>query len=207
MIQRPDGLRRAVSERQIAVRNVSAKYELIGNFPLANVIARYAAPNAALVTDFFSGNKLNHCIEAEIEHVVDCCDGDDYARMSTVTMRMQDKVQASVRLSSDGVSNVALVSGAPIGIYRCSVLVSIRQSGTTNVGLVSVLANGKRAPVNVGGKCGHPSRKIQIAILPKKSGELRFGRSDPTSLRVPPRPLRPLGDLVSPIISVPTRAK
>jgi hypothetical protein len=196
-----DALGRAVSERRIAVwSSTPADQELLEETPLAHVIPDDAAPYAEVVINNLGGNKLDYYLRREIEYAADGCDGD--TRKSTVTIRLTNTAPTKP-LPDYVASSAGLLPEIPIDVPSGTMLTSVRLIGTKDAKMVSVLANGQRAPVFTGTERGRPTYEVQVAIPPGQFGELSFHLSEPTSAGEPRVPIQPLLDAVTPAISVP----
>jgi hypothetical protein len=196
-----DALGRAVGERRIAVwTSTPADQELLEETPLAHGIPDDTAPYAEVVINNLGGNKLDYYLRREIEYAADGCDGD--TRKSTVTVRLTNTAPTKP-LPDYVASSAGLLPEIPIDVPSGTMLTSVRLIGTKDAKMVSVLANGRRAPVFTGTEHGHPSFEVQVAIPPGQSGELSFHLSEPTSPGAARVPIQPLVDTVSPEISVP----
>jgi hypothetical protein len=196
-----DALGRAVTERRIAMwSSSSADQALLEETPLAHVIPDDPAPYAEVVINNLGGNKLDYYLRREIEYAADGCDGE--TRKSTVTIRLENTAPDK-SLPDYVASSAGVLPEIPIDIPSGTMLTSVRLLATQDAKLVSVLANGQRAPAFTGTERGHPSFEVQVAIPPGQSGELSFQLSEPTAPGAPRVPVQPLLDTVTPEISVP----
>jgi hypothetical protein len=196
-----DALGRAVTERRIAMWSSSpADQTLLEETPLAHVIPDDPAPYAEVVINNLGGNKLDYYLRREIEYAADGCDGE--TRKSTVTIRLENTAPDK-SLPDYVASSAGVLPEIPIDIPSGTMLTSVRLLATKDAKLVSVLANGQRAPAFTGTERGHPSFEVQVAIPPGQSGELSFQLSEPTAPGAPRVPVQPLLDSVTPEISVP----
>jgi hypothetical protein len=201
-----DALGQAVSERRIAVWSASpADQELLEQTPLAHAIPDDPAPYAEVVINNLGGNKMDYYLDRQIEYVADGCDGD--TRMSTVTIRLTNRLSDATPLSDYVAGKAGFLPDAAISVPKGTMLTSVRLLATSGTKLISALSNGQKMLVFKETERGHPSFEAQIAIPPGQSDELTFRLSEPTASGPPRVPVQPLADNVTPKISVPTCSK
>lgn len=197
-----DALGKAVSERRIAIWSaVPAEQELLEKTPLAHAIPEDPAPYAEVVINNLGGNKLDYYLRREIEYVADGCDGE--ARMSTVTVRLENDLPNDSSIPDYILGTAGLLPEIPLNLPKGTMVTSVRLLATSGAKLQSALANGERAPVISGTERGHPTFEVQVIIPPGQSGELTFRLSEPTSPGEARVPVQPLVDTVTPVVSVP----
>lgn len=197
-----DALGKAVSERRIAIWSaVPAEQELLEKTPLAHAIPEDSAPYAEVVINNLGGNKLDYYLRREIEYVADGCDGE--ARMSTVTVRLENDLPNDSSIPNYILGTAGLLPEIPLNLPKGTMVTSVRLLATSGAKLQSALANGERAPVISGTERGHPTFEVQVIIPPGQSGELTFRLSEPTSPGEARVPVQPLVDTVTPVVSVP----
>jgi hypothetical protein len=201
-----DATGRAISERRIALWSASPdEQKLLEDTPLAHVIPDDPAPYAEVVINNLGGNKMDYYLDRQIEYVADGCDGD--TRMSTVTIRLTNRLSNATPLSDYVAGKAGILSNAAIIIPRGTMLTSARLLATTGAKLISALSNGQKMLVFKETERGHPTFEVQVAIPPGKSGKLTFHLSEPTSPGTPRVPIQPLVDSVTPKVSVPVCSK
>ncbi len=195
-------LGRAVSERRISVWSSSpSDQQLLEQTPLAHVIPDDPAPYAEVVINNLGGNKMDYYLDREIEYVADGCDGD--TRMSTVTVRLTNRVADPTGLPDYVAGKLGFVPSLAENIPRGAMLTSVRLLATKDAQIISALVNGKRISVYGGTERGHPSFEAQIAIDPGKTAELTFRLREPTVPGEARVPVQPLIDNVVPKVAVP----
>ena len=201
-----DALGRTVSERRIAVWSASPDdQKLLEDTPLAHVIPDDPAPYAEVVINNLGGNKMDYYLDRQIEYVADGCDGD--TRMSTVTIRLTNRLPDATPLSDYVAGKMGFIPNAAISVPRGTMLSSVRLLATGGAKLITVLSNGQKMLVFKETERGHPTFEAQIAIPPGQSDELTFRLSEPTSPGAPRVPVQPLVDNVTPVVSVPVCSK
>lgn len=197
-----DALGRAVSERRIAVWSATPDVQkLLEETPLAHVIPDDPAPYAEVVVNNLGGNKMDYYLDRQIEYVADGCDGD--TRMSTVTVRLTNRLPDATPLSDYVAGKAGFLPGAAITVPRGTMITSVRLLATKGAKLISALSNGQKMLVFKETERGHPTFEAQIAIPPGQTDELTFRLSEPTAPGAPRVPVQPLVDNVTPKISVP----
>ena len=198
-----DALGRAVTERRIAIWSSSPnEQDLLAESVLAHAVPTDSAPYANVVINNLGGNKLDYYLEREIEYAADGCDAE--TRMSTITVRLKNKLPENAPLPDYILGTEGLIAGVPFEIPKGTMVTSVRLFATANASLVSTLANGERVPVFTGNELGHPTFEVQVLVPPGQSGELSFRLSEPTAAGVARVPIQPLVDPVEPVVSVPT---
>lgn len=195
-------LGRAVSERRISVWSSSpSDQQLLEQTPLAHVIPDDPAPYAEVVINNLGGNKMDYYLDREIEYVADGCDGD--TRLSTVTVRLTNRVADPTGLPDYVAGKLGFVPSLAENIPRGAMLTSVRLLATKDAQIISALVNGKRIRVYGGTERGHPSFEAQIAIDPGKTAEVVFRLQEPVRPGEARVPVQPLIDNVVPKVAVP----
>jgi hypothetical protein len=195
-----DALGKAVSERRIAVWSSSPdEQKLLEQTPLAHEVPDDPAPYAAVVINNISGNKLDYYLKRQIEYSADGCDSE--TRNSTITVRLTNTMPVDQPLPAyvAGQSGMNEIVDVPWG----SDVISVSLLATTNAMPRAAYVNGHRVTFLKGTERGHPIFEIQLAVLPKRSVEVKFELSEPTSAGAPRVPVQPLRDTVTPVVSVP----
>ena len=195
-----DALGRAVSERRIAVWSSSPDdQQLLEQTPLAHEVPDDPAPYAGVVINNISGNTLDYYLRRQIEYSADGCDSE--TRNSTITVRLTNTMPTDQPLPEcvAGQSGLVDLVDVPWG----SDVVSVALLATTNAMPRAAYVNGHRVTFLKGTERGHPIFEIQLAVLPKRSVEVKFELSEPTSAGAPRVPIQPLRDTVTPVVSVP----
>jgi Protein of unknown function (DUF4012) len=201
-----DALGRAVRERRIAMWSASPdEQQLLEGTPLAHTIPDDPAPYAEAVINNLGGNKMDYYLDRQIEYVADGCDGD--TRMSTVTIRLTNRLSDATPLSDYVAGKSGFLPNAAISVPRGTMLTSVRLLTTSGAKLISALSNGQKMLVFKETERGHPTFEAQIAIPPGQSDELTFRLSEPTSVGTPRVPIQPMADNANPKISVPVCVK
>ncbi|QRZ08325.1 DUF4012 domain-containing protein [Mycolicibacterium austroafricanum] len=201
-----EALGKAVGERRIAVWSSALDDQaLLEETPLAHAVPDDPAPYAGVVINNLAGNKMDYYLEREIEYAADGCGAE--TRMSTVTVRLKNKVQAEAPLPDYVAGTQGLSRDIPFEVPRGTMVTSVRLLATENSSMVGVLANGERTTFTEGVERGHPNYEVQVLIPPGQSGELVFRLSEPTVSGEPRVPIQPLVDNVQPVVSVPQCAE
>jgi hypothetical protein len=195
-----DALGKAVGEGRIAVwSSVPDEQQLLEETPLAHVVPDDPAPYAEVVISNLGGNKLDYYLTRQIEYSAGACDS--ATRTSTVTVRLTNNVP-DVPLP-DYVAGLVGLSRIHIDVPKHSNLTSVILLATKGSALSGAFLNGTKVPVLRGVERGHPTFKIQMALLPGRPVEVKFELSEPTSPGAPRVPIQPLRDNVVPVVSVP----
>ena len=196
-----DALAEAVSERRIAVwSSIPAEQTLLEKTPLAHQVPDDAAPFVAVVINNLAGNKMDYYLRRQIEYAADSCQGD--TRNSTVTITLENTAP-DIPLPEYVAGSEGLAKDLKLEVPKGTMIDSVRLIATKGAKLVSVTANGKKTPANVGRERGHPSFEVQVAIPRGQSGQLVFQLSEPTAPGSPRVPIQPLIDNPNVAISVP----
>ena len=99
-----------------------------GTDPLAHVIPDDPAPYAEVVINNLGGNKMDYYLDREIEYVADGCDGD--TRLSTVTVRLTNRVADPTGLPDYVAGKLGFVPSLAENIPRGAMLTSVRLLAT-----------------------------------------------------------------------------
>lgn len=197
-----EALGHAVNQRRIAVWSANPEDQaLLEQTPLAHIVPDDAAPYAAVVVNNLAGNKLDYYLAREIEYAADGCSGD--TRMSTVTVRLSNKLEPGTSLTEYVAGSAGILEGVPLDIPNGTMVTSVRLIATKGATLDGVLSSGQRVPAFSGAERGHPVYEVQVAIPPGQSGELTFRLTEPVAAGAPRVPIQPLIDAVKPTVSVP----
>jgi hypothetical protein len=196
-----DALGKAVSEERIAVWSSSpAEQQLLEQTGLAHVVPEDPAPYAAVVINNLAGNKLDYYLTRDIEYTAGACDGK--TRKSVVTVRLTNRAPANGL--PDYVAATGGLRPGELPVPSSTNVTWVSLLATTNAQLTKVTVNGEQpTKIVTGAERGHPVFNVQFAIPPKRTTELRYELTEPTSPGAPRVPIQPLVDNITPVVSVP----
>jgi hypothetical protein len=196
-----DALGKAVSEGRIAVWSSSpAEQQVLEQTALAHEVPDDPAPYAAVVINNLAGNKLDYYLTRHIEYSAGACDGK--TRKSIVTVRFTNHAPANGL--PDYVAGTMGLRRGELPVPSGTNVAWVSLLATTNAQLTKVTVNGEQpTKIVTGAERGHPVFNVQFAIPSKRTTELRYELTEPTSPGVPRVPIQPLLDNVAPVVSVP----
>jgi hypothetical protein len=196
-----DALGKAVSEGRIAVWSSSpTEQQLLEQTALAHVVPEDPAPYAAVVINNLAGNKLDYYLTRDIEYTAGACDGK--TRKSVITVRLTNRAPANGL--PDYVAATGGLRRGELPVPTSTNVAWVSLLATTNAQLTKVTVNGEQpTKIVTGAERGHPVFNVQFAIPSKRTTELRYELTEPTSPGAPRVPIQPLVDNKTPVVSVP----